>query len=995
MRRQILVLVAVLAFLYPVCAQAAIVYEVIDLGTLGGDESHAYSINDAGRIVGWANDSEGNLRATSFDPTGAGNNIDLGTLGGDEGEARCINNIGQIVGYALNSQGYRRATLFDPTGAGNNTALGVGGAYSINDARQIVGISLNSDGRERATLFDSSGAGNNIDLGTLGGDWSDAYSINDAGQIVGEAYVSTGEPRYRATLFDPTGDGNNIDLGAGRKSTAYSINNAGQIVGESGSFYDKHATLFDPTGAGNNIDLGALGGSESWAWSINDAGQIVGWADERLGRTGSRVRATLFDPTGAGNNIDLNTLIDPASGWTLLGAYDINNSGWIVGYGINPEEKNHAFLLVPIDTKYSGGTGEPNDPYQISTAEDLMLLGESPEDYDKHFILTADIDLDPNLPGRKVFDRAVIAPDTNNIEDNFQGISFAGIFDGNDHTISNLSITGVSYLGLFGQLGMEAIISNLIIESVNISVVGENIGGLAGLNAGKISGCSTHGFVYGVNGVGGLAGRNRGSVTESYSTTTTGGEARVGGLVGSNYTYSALRDDNSWGEGTGKITSCFSTGSVSGNEYIGGLAGMNHWEAHITTCYSTGTVTGGDYVGGLVGINEGNLGGHGIIDTTYSTGMVDGTGSNVGGLVGFTWDFIESSFWDVETSGFLTSYGGTGKTTAEMKMTSTFVGWWCTSVWTIDEGNGYPHLWWEDRYEELMSNPHWDGSGTEDDPYLIYTAEQLNTIGLIHCDWDKHFKLMADIDLNNYKSDEFNIIGGKISIHQRNVWFPESFIGVFDGNGHTISNFTYDCNEVNFVGLFGSVYNAVIKDLGLVETKINAYVGNNVGSLVGYSWGGIITGCFVHNGNITGGEGVGGLVGTNFAGSVTNCYSTGKVNGSNSLYGGVGGLLGSNFGSIRMSYSTCTVTGDGLIGGLVGNNNDDAIINSSFWDVESSGLLISDGGISKTTAEMQTASTFLEAGWDFVDEVTNGTDDIWWILEGQDYPRLWWETEEN
>jgi hypothetical protein len=65
-------------------------------------------------------------------------------------------------------------------------------------------------------------------------------------------------------------------------------------------------------------------------------------------------------------------------------------------------------LLVPSAFAKYGGTGEPNDPYQIATAEDLMLLGESPEDYDKHFILTADIDLDPNLPGRKVFDKAII-----------------------------------------------------------------------------------------------------------------------------------------------------------------------------------------------------------------------------------------------------------------------------------------------------------------------------------------------------------------------------------------------------------------------------------------------------------------------------------------------------------------------------------------------------------------------------------------------------------
>jgi len=44
---------------------------------------------------------------------------------------------------------------------------------------------------------------------------------------------------------------------------------------------------------------------------------------------------------------------------------------------------------------------------------------------------------------------------------------------------------------------------------------------------------------------------------------------------------------------------------------------------------------------------------------------------------------------------------------------------------------------------------------------------------------------------------------------------------------------------------------------------------------------------------------------------------------------------------------------------------------------------------------MQTAGTFLEVGWDFVDEIENGTEDIWWILEGQDYPRLWWEAAEQ
>jgi hypothetical protein len=53
------------------------------------------------------------------------------------------------------------------------------------------------------------------------------------------------------------------------------------------------------------------------------------------------------------------------------------------------------------------------------------------------------------------------------------------------------------------------------------------------------------------------------------------------------------------------------------------------------------------------------------------------------------------------------------------------------------------------------------------------------------------------------------------------------------------------------------------------------------------------------------------------------------------------------------------------------------------------------GGKGKTTAEMQTKSTFTDAGWEFVGETANGTEDIWWILEGQDYPRLWWEKVEE
>jgi hypothetical protein len=72
----------------------------------------------------------------------------------------------------------------------------------------------------------------------------------------------------------------------------------------------------------------------------------------------------------------------------------------------------------------------------------------------------------------------------------------------------------------------------------------------------------------------------------------------------------------------------------------------------------------------------------------------------------------------------------------------------------------------------------------------------------------------------------------------------------------------------------------------------------------------------------------------------------------------------------------------------------EGVVSESFWDTETSGQATSAGGAGRTTAEMQTASTFLDAGWDFIGETANGTAALWWILEGQDYPRLWWELGE-
>jgi hypothetical protein len=158
------------------------------------------------------------------------------------------------------------------------------------------------------------------------------------------------------------------------------------------------------------------------------------------------------------------------------------------------------------------------------------------------------------------------------------------------------------------------------------------------------------------------------------------------------------------------------------------------------------------------------------------------------------------------------------------------------------------------------------GTGEPDDPYLISAADELNSIGHNPRLMNTHFKLINDVDLTGV---EFFIIGNEL--------FP--FAGVFDGNDHTISNFSYTSTDRNYVGLFGYVgkwgKDAVITDLGLITPNVDAGTGDFIGSLVGkLYYFGTITNCYVEGGSASGAWWVGGLVGDNYRGTITNCNAT-------------------------------------------------------------------------------------------------------------------------
>ncbi len=244
------------------------------------------------------------------------------------------------------------------------------------------------------------------------------------------------------------------------------------------------------------------------------------------------------------------------------------------------------------------------------------------------------------------------------------------------------------------------------------------------------------------------------------------------------------------------------------------------------------------------------------------------------------------------------------------------------------------------------------GGGTAEDPYLIHTPEQMNEIGLHHEHWSSHFTLMADLDLSAYQGESFNLIG-YYSAEERGH-FNKGFSGVFDGNGHTISNFTYlvDANQPGIFteygwpespweavfGLFRIVWpSGVIKNLGLIEPMVQPMPDStewvrHVGALVGQN-NGTIANCYVEGGRVAADAFVGGLVGYCLGSStITDCrascnvaYSAGRtlrqsmLSESSPSY--FGGLVGYTEGEIRNCYVTGSVWGDVYVGGLAGHND--------------------------------------------------------------------------
>ncbi len=250
-----------------------------------------------------------------------------------------------------------------------------------------------------------------------------------------------------------------------------------------------------------------------------------------------------------------------------------------------------------------------------------------------------------------------------------------------------------------------------------------------------------------------------------------------------------------------------------------------------------------------------------------------------------------------------------------------------------------------------------EGSGTENDPYLVYTDEDLNNVR--YENW-AFFKQMKDIDLSNYGTSYDNGKGW-LPINNLNNQLS-GWHGTYDGNNHKITNL-YINRPNEPIGLFGLLYGD-IKNLGISISE-NGIKGGWGGAMAAYLHDKSeynnepfeITGCYVDGSGkaiftgdsnidfdqttacgslfghasrnygtisncyatipVEGKDHVGGLIGyTSGWLRLNNCYSKGNIKGN--YY--VGGLVGRSYGQINNSYSEGNVDGYDFVGGLVGGS---------------------------------------------------------------------------
>ena len=599
------------------------------------------------------------------------------------------------------------------------------------------------------------------------------------------------------------------------------------------------------------------------------------------------------------------------------------------------------FISFPSYAKYSGGSGEPNDPYQIAIAADLITLGETPEDYDKHFKLTADIDLDPSLPGRKIFDKAVIAAHVNVDESDFSGTLFTGNFDGNGYAIRNFTIRRVEarYIGLFGKIGSTGKIHDLRLEDVNINCSGYCISGLVGYNQGSISYCRVSGSVSGAwySRLALLAGDNHGRISHC----DIDGHISTGGAKGG-FLFGLLTGQNSGivcnchvrgsivseaspsdvgglvGMNLSSIEDCYSTANItihSNGPMIGaygGLVGRN--EGMINRCYSTGNVSYGRHTydaGGLVGLNTGS------IVNCYASGDVSGTHSNwrLGGLVGWNWGNIVYCY----ATGNVTGDGDVGGLVGENQGAISHA---YAIGWVVGEDLSYIPVGGlvGDGDPDNVNLCYWDietsGRSTSEGGEGLSTAFMQNPLTFLKAGWDfvdEHANGTSDVwqmpegggypvlTVFSYDYQRQELLGSGTSDDPYLIATAEDLGTILHNDCRACYRLVADVNlaGITWTTMVIPSFDGTFDGNGFTISNLTIHGGEYLGLFGKLDKHAVVKNLGIQDANIVGGRSASdlGILAVENWGLITNCQITGNVSGGQ-YEEHLGGIVRYNVGTI-------------------------------------------------------------------------------------------------
>ena len=577
-----------------------------------------------------------------------------------------------------------------------------------------------------------------------------------------------------------------------------------------------------------------------------------------------------------------------------------------------------AWIAVPVGARAEGetvdtwdgtavaftqGRGTKEEPWLIENAEQLAYLAQQVNngtDYERnHFLLVSDLDLNGK-------EWTPIGTD---------GKLFWGGFDGGEHTITGMTITGDrDYVGLFGECrnftADSSYIKSVTVKGANIS--GKSfVGAIAGVGA-NISDCySIENTICARRQVGGVCGSLIGNISGCYNSSSVSGISTAGGIMGT-----ASYEGN---VGNGVVQYCYNIGAVTVSQqdsYVGGITGASANKYEISNCLNCGKITGnGKNVGGIAGSTDSNY--MNFIGNCYYNSDLNNAGVGEGAsdkviplttsqLCGALPEGLDSTIWKeggVDTSNAAATDTGSRFGTA----TGTYIN--LTKVAEIGE-------------TKTASVPVYNYVTTNGDDWDIYTlittAEEFVAIGQDTANCNENYVLKNNIDVSG--------------VELRSIGNPGTpYIGKFSGDGHTISyvDMTKE-NDVYSSGLFaqiGYTQNQLSESGKVMLLAANGVIASNAeaGGICGDLSVGEIYGCSF-TGTVKGytAGGICGNAGQNTI--ISQCFFAGDVQGKDSAAGicGMSGTVKDNINHCISIATIDTAKNDGYLAGITNSGDIDA-----------------------------------------------------------------------